>query len=380
MKILIFQRTLPHYRLNVFRELYKTTGAILCFGKNGPSGTFLTKITPDFEHLKVQDIYPLKEKDAFVIQDIFSPLLRYRPDVIISEFALPIVSNWILLILRPFLKFKLILWTHGYNRRVGFNPEKSFIDKLRAWFMNKADAIIIYSNQRKIVISKYIKRPEKIFVAANTLDTRELTGLRKHMEAVGKRNIKRELGFNERYNLIYTGRILKEKEPARLVEVFRIITSELDSIELHFVGEGPLMEQIKNITHGLKVRFWGNIIDDYEIAKLLFASDLMVMPGYLGLSVVHAFCFDKPVVSQRGGSSGPFHSPEAEYVIDGKTGFLVEYGQDKLMAGTIIQYLKDEKKQLRMKSEVRAMVENTCSFNNMLDGFREALAYVYKNK
>lgn len=376
-KVLFFQRTLLQCRLNVFKELHGVTGCILCFGKKGPPNSYMLKVRPDFPHCRVFDFYPFKGKETFVIQDVLTPLPKYKPDIIITDFALAILSNWLLLILRPFFRFRLILWGHGYNKKTGFNPNRYFIDKLRIWFINRADAIIVYSDQNKAIISKYLKNPEKIFIAHNTLDTRELTKLREQMEKKGKDNIKKEIGFNAQYNLIYIGRILKDKEPDRLINVFKMLTKRLDSVALHFIGDGPMVKQLKDITQGLNVKFWGNMTNDYQTGRLLFASDLMVMPGYLGLSVVHSFCFDKPVVSQKRGEQGPFHSPEVEYVIDGKTGFLVKYGNNELMADTIIKYLNDEKKQLMMKGEIRTMVQGVCSIDNMIVGIKKAIDYAH---
>lgn len=63
--ILILQRTLTHYRLLIFREINKITDAILCFGRNGPQDTFLTKVQPDFKHYCTRDYYPINKKNTF---------------------------------------------------------------------------------------------------------------------------------------------------------------------------------------------------------------------------------------------------------------------------------------------------------------------------
>lgn len=375
--ILIFQRTLAHYRLSIFREINRITGAILCFGRNGPKDTFLSKVLPDFKHCRIKDYYPIPRKDTFVIQDVLTPLFKFKPDIIVVEFTLGILSNWLLFLLRSILKYKLILWSHGYDRKKGFHPERYFADKLRLWWMNKADAVILYGQEGKKGIIPYLKNPEKIFVAQNTLDTRRLIEVRNQLERIGKDNVKKQIGFKEKYNLIYIGRLLKEKEPDRLISVFRIVSAQLNSIELHIVGDGPLLNQLKSISKGLKVKFLGSITDDNESGKLLFASDLMVMPGYLGLSVVHSFCFDTPVLSQQTGDKGPFHSPEIEYVINHKTGFLVEYGKNKEMAEIIIDYLLHNGKS-EMKKNIKYIVENVCSLDNMLKGFKKAIDYVSK--
>jgi len=376
-KILIFQRILTHYREGIFRELYQKIGALICYGKNGPPGTYLTKAKPDFPHCEIFDFYPYPKKDTLVIQNIFFPLFRYKPRIIIMELAVANLSNWLLFLFRIFFHYKLIVWTHGYNRKFGLDPEKYLRDKLRIWFMNQSDAVIIYSKNNKKVVAPYIKCQDKLFVAQNTLDTRILTSIRDELDKLGKERIKKEVGFEKKYNLIFIGRVLQEKEPDRLIQVFRLIADKVDSIQLHIVGDGPLLDHIKKMASGLEVKFWGNITDDYEAGRLLFVSDLMVMPGYLGLSIMHAFAFDKPVVSQVKGKNGPFHSPEIEYVISGKTGFLTPYGDNKKMAEVIINYLNDARLQETMKNEIRKMLKS-CSIEKMIEGFKEAINYVNK--
>jgi len=378
--VLIFQRTLAHYRLPIFELINKITGAILCFGKNGPQKTFLSKVVPDFEYYRVRDFYLIPSRETLVYLDVFSPLLKYKPTIVITEFALGILSNWFLLFLRPFFRYKLILWSIGYNTKNGFHPKEVFRDRVRIWWMNRADAVILYSQGDKKLISPYLKNPEKLFVAQNTLDTITLLKIRNRLDIIGKEKIKKEFMFTEKYNLIYIGRLLKEKEPDRLINIFRVVSKRLNSSELHIVGDGPLRKQLERMAAGLKIKFWGSIVDDEKTGKLLFASDLMVMPGRLGLAIVHSFCFDCPVVSQKQGVNGPFHGPEIEYLIHGKTGYLVDYGNNQKIAEVIVDYLRDAKKQGEIRKEIRYMVKNVCSIDNMMQGFRKAVDYVRRGQ
>ena len=159
------------------------------------------------------------------------------------------------MLLRPFLRYRLILWSHGYNREKGFYPEKSFLDKLRVWWMNKADAIILYGQEGKKKIAPYLENSEKVFVAQNTLDTVLLLKIRDELERIGEEKVKKQIGFEEKYNLIYIGRLFKEKEPDRLIDVFKVISERLKSIELHIVGDGPMLNQLKSISKRLKIKF-----------------------------------------------------------------------------------------------------------------------------
>jgi len=380
-KILIFQRMLVNYRVPIFKRLNEIFGTILCFSKNGPANNYFSLVSnPDFPHYLVPGAYLSSQRETLMVQNVLKPLFKFKPSVCIIEFSLGILTNLLFYILRPFLKYKLVLWSHGYNRKTGFNPESNFLDKIRLWMMKAADGIILYSETDRAIVERYLKNSKKIFVAQNTLDTDRLIQLRDSFENRGKDEIKYEMGMQEKYNLIYVGRLLKNKEPDRLLDVFKMVSKRLNSVELHFVGDGPMLGRLEKMSKNLKVRFWGRVTDDEKLGKLLFGSNLMIIPGYLGLSTVHSFCFDLPVITQKKSKKGPFHSPEIEYLVDNKTGFLIDYGNNKEMVSTITNYLEDLSLQGRlhveMRKEVRNMIDNICSIDKMMEGFKKALDYI----
>lgn len=378
--ILIFQRCLVHYRAPILKLLNKEIGSIVCFGKKGPPISRHLVTSADFPHYELWEWHLFPKSNEVVVQGVIGPLFKLKPTVVVIDPGLSILSNWIILVLKYFLRYKLILWGHGFNRKIGFDPKVCFSDKLRLWWMDRADAVIVYSQKTKEMFLRYMHNQDKIFIVQNTLDTKRLTEIRDALDSEGKAAVKGKLGWKEKYNIIFTGRILKEKEPDRLINVFKLLCRRLDSIALHFVGDGPFLDELKRQAEGMKVVFWGRITDDYTAGRLLYASDMMVIPGYLGLSVVHTLCFDTPIMSQRKGEQGPFHSPEVEYVIDGKTGFLVEYGDDEAMASRILDYFNDEPQQEFMKAEMRRMVESKCTIEQMIGGFKSAVHYVGPRK
>jgi glycosyltransferase involved in cell wall biosynthesis len=150
------------------------------------------------------------------------------------------------------------------------------------------------------------------------------------------------------------------------------------------VGNGeemePMQERVKDRGLEDNVIFHGAIYDDVRNGEMLFASDLMLMPGYVGLSVNHALNFDCPVVTFKQKEDGPFHSPEIEYLVDGETGFVVEEHTAGALAETVDGYLSDETLAARMQVNIRQMIEKTCSIENFIKGFKEASDYVLTNK
>ena len=114
-------------------------------------------------------------------------------------------------------------------------------------------------------------------------------------------------------------------------------------------------------------------------SKYLYIADLLLMPGYLGLSVNHAFSFATPVVSFEQGEKGPFHGPEVEYVKNKLTGYLAKNYDVGDLCDFVIELYKNKSLQIEMKKEINYCVENRCNINNMANGFVNAINYVTLN-
>lgn len=323
-----------------------------------------------------------KETGTFLF--ILDYLDIIKPKVVIYEFAVGILSIYTTYLKCKVRNIKFILYSHGYNRKYGFYPQKKWLDKLRLYLMKKADAVIVYGQYDKKIISNYIDS-SKIFVAQNTLDTTKLLSIKKQLISEGKSNLKTRLGFKNKFNLVFIGRLLKDKNPNIVIDaLYTLISAFKLDIALHYIGDGEqltfLKEKVENLCLNTFVTFHGSIHDDFRTGEILYASDMMVMPGYLGLSINHAFCFDCPVLSFEKQITGPFHSPEVEYVIHDQTGFLLKEQSSNCIALTLNQYFNQPEKQLIFKENIRNMVSEVFPIEKMIKGFDDAIDYVLRNE
>jgi len=378
MKIIIVQKIFSHYRKPLFDNIDKIFDLTL-ISTNYSHSVSLTNV-PEPNYRKNVSFIKYGKNETNFILDSISPLFKYKPNVIIYEFSLGVLSLIPTLLLARLLKIKFILHGHGYNFKNGFNPNKSILDKIRLWLIRNTDATILYSNSAKRKLSNHVS-DKKLFVAPNTLNTNYLTSLKNKFEKIGKKNIKKDLKFSKKYNLIFIGRLLESKNPHYCIDVIQeYIKKYNDDIMFHFVGDGPLESKLIALTNEKKlnnnISFYGKIHDDELSGKLLYCSDLMVMPGALGLSINHAFCFGCPVVSFSQKKDGPFHSPEVEYIVNNKTGFLAQDFDE--FKDFIFNYLKNSDKQSLFKKEIEYCINYICSIENMIDGFKNAVFYTMK--
>jgi len=375
-KIIIFQRIFSHYREVVFTRLARKYDFNLFL-----SGINLDIVQKSADYSKVVGYFRYGKSPGNIFMFGFSDILRIKPDIVIYEGAVGILSLPFTILFCKMLGIKFVVWAHAINSKDRYSKNISIKTHIKWIYMRVADAVIVYSNSGKALLPKYINA-QKVFVASNTLNMDKLSEIKEQLEKSGKSEIKRKVGFQHRYNLIFIGRMLKEKKPSVLFDVFQNLPENIrQQTAIHFVGEGEckdsLVKKAERDVYKTHFVFHGEILDEYITGELLYASDLMVMPGYLGLSINHAFAFGCPVCSFAPGKSGPFHSPEVEYLKNDQTGILVEENSVKEMAKHIANYLPDEPKQLRFKKNIAKCVREECSLDKMISGFDSCVNFLF---
>lgn len=271
----------------------------------------------------------------------------------------------------------VVAWGQGFSRRRPFRPRKSIRDRVHLAVVRYCDAYVCYTESTRQTLAEYVPI-EKLFVARNTLDTEHLLSLRREFEGVGRPAVRRELGLDpSRVYLCFIGRLQARKRPEILLEACaRMRQAKGTYCGVLFVGDGPLRLELERRTRELgledDVVFAGARYGD-EAAKYLFASDVMAMPGWLGLAVVHAFALGVPVVSQLTEEGLTGHPPEAAYVQDGVNGLMAEPGG----AGAYAAALKTA---LARREELAVgasnFAETHLSIDRMVDGFVAAIEKV----
>ena len=380
LKILILQRIVPHYRVGFFKKFHgKFPAAKIIYGQPSTVETLSNAKSLDKNIFKACGNLYLNPSGSIFLSRIYFKLFNYKPDIVISVFNTGNLNLYLLFLLRPILNFKIILWSFGYDPVRGFDPENNFTDKIRLILSQKADAVIFYWDKGKEAVSKYSKKSDHYFIAPNTLDTDKLFELKKSFDQTGRDKLKTELGINEMYHFIYTGRLLKDKEVDLLLRAFSIIGKKRNDCRLTIIGNGPEKVNLEKLCKELelsKVTFLNEILDDEITGKWINASDAFVMPGRLGLSVVHSFCFGTPVISQF--KDKHFHGEGIGYIKDGVNGFLVKDQDINELAEKMEYIISDEKISSKFRESSYNTAINESSIDMMLNGFVNAIEYTHR--
>lgn len=155
--------------------------------------------------------------------------------------------------------------------------------------------------------------------------------------------------------LVHVGGFTYEKNHARLIEIFERIQEKQPGASLHFVGSGPLQQQIEELVKqkglGQQVQFYGFRNDAMQFMKhadvLLLPSIIEGLPGV----ILEAFYCKTPVVAYDVGGIG-------EVVINKKTGYLVPKGNEAVFVDNVLATLNKTPDNEQMVQNAWQLVTN----------------------
>lgn len=374
--ILFFEQELPHYRVPVFAALQESLKDILivCAGRPPASADYITPDELDLPFSYVESKTLWLAGAELYAQPWWSAFRQFGlPEAVIVRHA---IRNLTLFPLLWFCKRKhipVVVWGQGYSRNRNFEPQKNLYDKIHLAIVRLADAYVCYTPEVCDTLARYVAEA-KLFVATNTLDTHPLFCIRDSLTVEGKENVKSRLGLERKYYLSFIGRLQPRKHIPYLLDVYELLKEQCPEVGLIIIGNGELetylWERVAK-TDLQDVHLLG-FKPLEEAGEYLFASDVLVIPGWLGLAVNHAFVFGLPVVSQRFGDHLQGHAPEAAYVQHDVTGWFSPAGdQDDMVKG--IMHILENREQF--SARVSKYAEQYLTIEQMIGGFTAAVAY-----
>jgi len=263
-------------------------------------------------------------------------------------------------------KFKIVF-------RIGFNlfayirnkkPElyKFFLLKLIRFFINKCDTIITTSHElltnieEEFVLNKQIKR----FVIYNGIDINKITtsSKKKVVNTHKKKSI----------ILISIGRFEEQKDFLTVVNSFKLLRLVGINVELHLIGDGKNLTEIKNIIYHeriRKIKFYGwkkNIFPALSLGDIFIFSSKYEGFGYV---ILEAMAVGLAIVS-----SNTDYGPR-EILDYGKYGLLYEPRNHQELAKKISYLINNKKTELYKKKAL--MRSKYFDENSMLKKYIQVL-------
>jgi glycosyltransferase involved in cell wall biosynthesis len=373
-KVAVIQRTCPHYRIPLFRKINQSKEITLKVLVSDPSTRDLneTRLGFDLIHIPALTVdfdYSTKRYSVPFSPGLVKHLWQERYDIVIAEGVTNIVNH---LLIYPTVRLRgsrYLWWGAGRRRFATKTVLRRVADPFVRYFIGHADACIAYGSVARDYMVSAGARPEKVFVAQNTIDTASILSQDMSEKAAQVRQ-QLELGGNK--VVLYVGAIEERKKVENLILAYQEVISQMEQPPtLVIVGDGPHLARLQRWHKELPssdVRFLGEIIED--VGAYFAMCDVFVLPSEGGLALNQAMAYGKPVIATSADGT------EVDLIKDGENGYLVAEDDIPALAEAILQILKRPAKQLEMgKRSTRLMCEKF-TLENMVSGFVSALSYV----
>jgi glycosyltransferase involved in cell wall biosynthesis len=268
-----------------------------------------------------------------------------------------------------------VLWGHGFGKT---HPRLG--DLARRLTADVADACLLYGPATRQRIVEEGVPGEQVFDAPNAIDQAAILEATRRWKSSPERlaAFREREGIDRGRVVLFLSRLEADKLPTVLVEAFAKVLAGHPAATLVLIGDGAARAETEATIDRLgvraRIRFAGAIYEEEAIAPWALSSSLLVHPGGIGLSLMHAFGYGLPVITtDRLG----LHGPEAEIHEPGVNGLLYRHGDAEDLAGKIATLLDDEPRRRRMSEAALATVSGPRGRNveGMVAGFLDAIDF-----
>ncbi len=360
-----------YYTYNLSRKLIENGHQVIVLTR-GPWKKTQRDIFDQIEVIKVPfiPIYPIYlHLHKIFIQKIFKSL-ESELDIVHIHSPLPppikTANPVILTIHTPML---------SDNNYIKIKSAYSLLTKISARFISfplelkhiKSSKIITtVSESVAQELKEYGLNSDEIYILSNGVDEK--------IFYPNKREFK-----NNKINILYAGRIDREKGVFDLIECAKSICNQRSDVSFIIAGYGrdinKMKQKIKKIRLEEKFKFLGQIKKN-QMIKLYQNSSLFILPSYhegLPTVLLEAMSCGLPIIATdvRG---------NRELISDGENGLLIPPNDPKKMAETIINLLEDEKLIERLGKNARKTIIENYTWDKVYNNFLKCYESVAKVK
>ena len=283
VRIAVLQPEIPHYRTEYFHLLKEKYKYLDIYVYNSRDKSLTNGLNIDYENCFY--IKNLKI-DRFLFYRIRT-ICNEKYDILLLMLHFGHISTWLLLLTKFIHKKKIILWGHGISIKRYLKEEKRPDWKIKL-MLSLADGALFYT-QKEFEIWKTIFPDKEMTSLNNSIsNVDKIINYKSHMS---KNELKKKYDIKQKTILIFCARF---ENGNRRIDLLLECIKKLDSKKFGFIiiGEGSEKPDFSSFPN---VYDFGAVYEQQKKQELFFIADIYFQPGGLGLSVVEAMAYGKPV-------------------------------------------------------------------------------------
>ncbi|GEO92022.1 glycosyltransferase family 4 protein [Kocuria flava] len=282
-------------------------------------------------------------------------------ELVIVEQAVRNLETYALLI-NP-LSRHLAFWGHGrtYTKSVGKCQER-----LKTLLTNRSDWFFSYTEGGAAAVAGHGFPSSSVTVVNNSIDTRSL---QKSIADVRSRDVevyKKTIGAHGRLGL-FMGGLDQSKRIDFLIAAAARVAEQIPHFKLVIAGRGIEERVVAKAAEENEFIVYAGPLAGKQKALAMGASDVLMMPGRVGLVAVDSFAAGTPIVT----TDWPWHAPEFEYLEHGVNAVISE-DNIETYSSSVVDVLANQD-QLEKLSEGCVIASKKYTVENMVNNFVQGL-------
>ncbi len=374
-----------HYRVPFFLELSKYCDLLVIVSNNKTiDGLKDVQENLPFKTIRLKEIAETSFVPTSTLYhaDLLQVLKDHRAEIIIS-FSTSIDRMMINKEARGYIKTHGIktIWMgcDGYRARNPIlslllelvNPRHTLRTIRSILALSRVDYFLPYSSHT----AKYLRQARfvpanKIGIAQNAIDTRELNSTYRQLKQSGRKR--------DPLSLVFAGRLTPGKKVDVLLEAFAEVAKRFPEATLNIVGEGSEENRLKQMAKKLSIaestNFLGPIYKDSLLAEQLYSSSIFVMPGLGGLGFNTAMAVAMPIIYTHADGT------EEDIITDSKNGWYFD-GSAKDLATKMELALSSTPAEIQAMGDLsETLITQKFNLDNLGQAYKTALYKVSQAK
>lgn len=346
-KISVIYHHYPHYRESVMRALSKSTRHNYSFFGGHEDHAGIKAFKGD-EEVKVEQIEFIRKNGKIDINGFEKAIAPpFNATIIIGNINM--VGSWKALAQARRNGLSTAYWAHGWIK-----PEIWLKAKIRNYYYGRADRVLVYGDRSRVLAEASGFSSKNIRVIWNSLNWEKQSFQFNLLASTPRKELRRDIKMpQDAFILLTISRVTDSCHYDWLIMASAKLRTMSIPVEIWMIGDGPQLQNLISMASQFKVPLHagGAQYDESLIAKQIMAADLVVSPGKVGLTAMHALAYGTPVITH-----GDFdrQMPEVEALVEGESGAFFKYGDIDDLARVLLSTLSVKKDYSEIRECCRA--------------------------
>lgn len=374
LRVTVVQPTLARYRLAIWREMASRPDVSLrlWYGNHGT----LKNAEPDgfSGEEKPLRVWRLGGQEVLWHAAQVEAVKSADTDVAVLSWGTRYLSLGPALRVARRIGKPTVLWGHGYSKN-----DSWLRVALRDRIAKLATVLLFYDERTAANAIESGWPAEQVFVAPNAIDQAPIAAARDawRSDAEALQAFQTEHELNGREVLLFVSRFVPENRLDLLIDAVDQLRQNRPNVLAALVGGGGEEDRMRELAARRKlddhVRFLGPIYDEQQLAPWFLSARAFVYPAAIGLSLLHAFGYGLPVVTDDNvAGQNPeivAYQPEPG---PQQNGLSYRAGDAAALCEALIRLLDDHELRDRLGHNAEATVADRYNVPRMVDGIEAA--------